>query len=329
MRAGRYDATLRFKGGLRLLRNIETVTNHEAVPTPPQTVAPPPAGPAAAGLVGRMSPLLALQPPTRNVASTTSPPPPPRRAQISEGTRPWPDGACAWRLPPPFHEAPFNHSLASVVWTSPPETPLGPLADVPAAELARDWPSAQRARLFALLPRAELIGQRKYRSCAVVGSSPELLMYRDGAEIDRHEAVFRANLAVVSGFEAYAGSRTHVRMMSRCRDAVADADARCGCGCTCACKYASTRACACVRMRAHARAVHVHACMRMRRARMHIHVHVQIHRTTVRIINPVESVKRARGTDVEQIIIKNQDSQRPPALACQQEAVLRNPLQQW
>ena len=58
------------------------------------------------------------------------------------------------------------------------------------------------------------MSRRRYTSCAVVGSSPELLLYEDGHEIDAHEAVFRANLAVVNGFEVHAGSRTTVRVIN-------------------------------------------------------------------------------------------------------------------
>jgi hypothetical protein len=92
-------------------------------------------------------------------------------------------------LPSPFDEAAFSDSLASVVWTQPDDPrSLGPLEDVPAAELSRDWPKARREQLRAALPSHSAMSSVRYDSCAVVGSSPELLMYTDGAEIDAHEA---------------------------------------------------------------------------------------------------------------------------------------------
>ncbi len=54
----------------------------------------------------------------------------------------------------------------------------------------------------------------RYESCAVVGSSPELLLYDDGAEIDAQDAVLRSNMAVVKGYETHAGSRTTVRVVN-------------------------------------------------------------------------------------------------------------------
>ena len=70
------------------------------------------------------------------------------------------------------------------------------------------------ARLLQLLPQRTAMASNRFNSCAVVGSSPELLLYEDGAAIDAHEAVFRANLAVVDGFEAHAGRRTTVRVIN-------------------------------------------------------------------------------------------------------------------
>lgn len=56
--------------------------------------------------------------------------------------------SCGWKLPRAFFEQPFNRSLASLVWTSPAEPRLGPLADVPSAELVRTLCCA-RAHLCA------------------------------------------------------------------------------------------------------------------------------------------------------------------------------------
>lgn len=123
-----------------------------------------------------------------------------------------------WKIPTPFLSAPFDVGLASVVWTrseaEADDRLPGPLKDVPASELAREWPSDKRERLRRLLPKHDLMARRRYGSCAVVGSSPELLLYEDGATIDAHDAVFRANLAVTDGFEAHAGGRTSVRIIN-------------------------------------------------------------------------------------------------------------------
>lgn len=42
----------------------------------------------------------------------------------------------------------------------------------------------------------------------------QLLLYEDGARIDAHDAVFRANLASTRGFERHAGNRTTVRVVN-------------------------------------------------------------------------------------------------------------------
>jgi alpha-N-acetyl-neuraminate alpha-2,8-sialyltransferase (sialyltransferase 8B)/alpha-N-acetyl-neuraminate alpha-2,8-sialyltransferase (sialyltransferase 8D) len=53
-----------------------------------------------------------------------------------------------------------------------------------------------------------------FASCALVGSSPELLRGRMGEEIDAHELVMRFNNAPVGGFEELVGSRTTVRVVN-------------------------------------------------------------------------------------------------------------------
>ncbi|KAL1526013.1 hypothetical protein AB1Y20_020837 [Prymnesium parvum] len=120
-----------------------------------------------------------------------------------------------WKMPPAFSAAPFDEGLASVVWTRGNASQLpGPLLDVPARDLSREWPAAKRARLEQLLPAHEEVAHRRFETCAVVGSSPEILLYADGAAIDEQEAVFRANLAPVEGFEKHVGSRTTVRVIN-------------------------------------------------------------------------------------------------------------------
>ena len=123
------------------------------------------------------------------------------------------DGKC-WQTPRPFFEAPFDESFASVVWARPTSPTSGPLEDIPEAERRRDWPKDKVARLERILPSRSELASRRYDKCAVVGSSPELLLYRDGKAIDGHDAVFRANLAVTEGWEEYVGRRTTVRVVN-------------------------------------------------------------------------------------------------------------------
>ena len=108
--------------------------------------------------------------------------------------------------------------MASVVWTRPLDTPFGPLDDVPAKEREQKWPDERRKRLLKRLPKRQAMEATRFDSCAVVGSSPELLLYEDGKAIDAHAAVFRANLAVTDGFERYAGGRTTVRIINPVED---------------------------------------------------------------------------------------------------------------
>ena len=186
-----------------------------APPPPLQALSPPPPPPPRAWL--------------DEVGLKTSPPPPPppkaspppARADAEEDDDAPPqlptDGKC-WPLPRPFYEPPFDRSMASVVWTQPLESEFGPLDDVPAGERQRDWPPQQRERLLRLLPQRTKMEALRYDSCAVVGSSPELLLYEDGAAIDAHAAVFRANRAKVAGWEKHVGSRTTVRVVNPVED---------------------------------------------------------------------------------------------------------------
>lgn len=104
--------------------------------------------------------------------------------------------------------------MASIVWTRPLQTAHGPLDDVAPSKRTREWPDAKRQQLIDALPRHEDARAQRFRTCAVVGSSPEALLYEDGAEIDAHDAVFRSNLAVTAGYEKYVGNRTTVRVIN-------------------------------------------------------------------------------------------------------------------
>ena len=108
--------------------------------------------------------------------------------------------------------------MASVVWTRPLDTEFGPLDDVPERERDQLWPAARRQKLLKRLPERRAMERTRFETCAVVGSSPELLLYSDGAAIDAHDAVFRANMAVTDGYEEYAGRRTSVRIVNPVED---------------------------------------------------------------------------------------------------------------
>ena len=149
-----------------------------------------------------------------------SPPPPPldaaSAAAIAIALAPKARASAdkCWKTPRPFFEPPFDEAFASVVWAKPTTPTNGPLEDIASDERRRDWPPDRVARLERLLPSRAELESRRYGSCAVVGSSPELLLYKDGAAIDAHDAVFRANLAVTRGFEGHVGARTTVRVVN-------------------------------------------------------------------------------------------------------------------
>jgi len=52
------------------------------------------------------------------------------------------------------------------------------------------------------------------KTCAVVGSSPSLLNFEYGKEIDEHDVIIRCNRAPFNGFETYVGSRTDIRIIN-------------------------------------------------------------------------------------------------------------------
>ena len=109
-----------------------------------------------------------------------------KRLEYSAGPS---SGAGCWKLPQPFHAPPFDAAMGSVVHTKPARDGAipGPLRDIKQDELKRDWPKAKRQKLLSFLPDEQAMRSLRYDSCAVVGSSPELLLYEDGAAIDAHD----------------------------------------------------------------------------------------------------------------------------------------------
>ena len=63
-------------------------------------------------------------------------------------------------------------------------------------------------RVLDLLPDGDAAegGNRRYGSCALVGNSGVLLQKDFGEQIDRHDQVFRFNLAPTEGYEKHVGS---------------------------------------------------------------------------------------------------------------------------
>ena len=53
------------------------------------------------------------------------------------------------------------------------------------------------------------------KTCAIIGSSPNILGTGYGKDIDKHDIVVRCNFALTKGFEEDAGSKTTHRFMSR------------------------------------------------------------------------------------------------------------------
>lgn len=79
-----------------------------------------------------------------------------------------------WKAPAAALAAPFDANMASLVWTRPLQTPFGPLDDVSPMRRAREWPTARRDQLIEQLPEFEAMRALRYKTCAVVGSSPEV-----------------------------------------------------------------------------------------------------------------------------------------------------------
>ena len=68
--------------------------------------------------------------------------------------------------------------------------------------------------IYKLLPSNEVISSNLYRSCALVGSSTQLMQQNLSKIIDNHDVVVRLNGAVVRGYEDHVGSKTHLRFVT-------------------------------------------------------------------------------------------------------------------
>ena len=54
----------------------------------------------------------------------------------------------------------------------------------------------------------------KGKTCAIIGSSPNVMNSENGKFIDEHDYIVRCNLGRVDGFEKYVGSKTNFRVIS-------------------------------------------------------------------------------------------------------------------
>ncbi|XP_078001118.1 beta-galactoside alpha-2,6-sialyltransferase 2-like [Glandiceps talaboti] len=62
--------------------------------------------------------------------------------------------------------------------------------------------------------RQQPLVNRRYHTCALVGSSVTIKGLKLGAEIDTHDAVFRFNLAPVRGYEKDVGAKTTIQVVN-------------------------------------------------------------------------------------------------------------------
>ena len=75
-------------------------------------------------------------------------------------------------------------------------------------------------KVLAVLPDTDPLAFRRYNTCAVVGSGG-IMVHKSvaadalGEAIDKHDAVFRFNLAPTKGFEKSVGSKTTIRLINR------------------------------------------------------------------------------------------------------------------
>ena len=73
-------------------------------------------------------------------------------------------------------------------------------------------------KVLAVLPDTDPLAFRRYNTCAVVGSGG-IMVHKSvaadalGEAIDKHDAVFRFNLAPTKGFEKSVGSKTTIRLI--------------------------------------------------------------------------------------------------------------------
>jgi len=57
--------------------------------------------------------------------------------------------------------------------------------------------------------------EKRYKTCAVVGNSGNMLLARFGSVIDRHQVVFRLNKAPTEGYKAHVGTKMTYRFLNK------------------------------------------------------------------------------------------------------------------
>ena len=66
--------------------------------------------------------------------------------------------------------------------------------------------------LLSAIPKEDPGFKEYFKTCAIVGSSGNMLNYENGREIDKHDLVFRFNSAPTKGFEKHVGRKTTHRL---------------------------------------------------------------------------------------------------------------------
>ena len=81
-------------------------------------------------------------------------------------------------------------------------------------DVARDISPVVKQQLAAVLPSGDVLVERFYNTCAVVGSSAAIMRSAKGYQINNHDMVMRFNGAPTAGYEKYVGSKTDLRILS-------------------------------------------------------------------------------------------------------------------
>ena len=120
--------------------------------------------------------------------------------------------AC-WPLPRDIlARAPYSDGLASIAFARGRTARAGPFDGIPSSSR---WNAEKEAALESNLALESTLRGRRFKSCAVVGSSPSLLDHEDGDLIDSHDAVIRSNLAPTpKRLARHVGRRTTLRILN-------------------------------------------------------------------------------------------------------------------
>ena len=81
-------------------------------------------------------------------------------------------------------------------------------------DVVKDISPVVKQQLAAVLPSGDVLVERFYNTCAVVGSSAAIMRTARGYQINNHDMVIRFNGAPTAGYEKYVGSKTDLRILS-------------------------------------------------------------------------------------------------------------------